>query len=193
MASRKRRAPARRKRHGRKLRPGSREPSGKFHDAGGKPQIEQIGDRGDHGRRRRYCVDQKIEDPGGIAQPGTRSCAGRHRCPRANDSERRACRRESFGVRAKVRNGDDHRQRGETAAHTTRRPGGYHSSPAAAIAVLAGGARKHREIAEPPGGNAGAGKKCKEENACRRRSRARARRQRRESAPPNGPSRGPRS
>ena len=94
---------------------------------------------------------------------------------------------EALGVDAEIGNGDDDDQRGEN--------GGPDHQPARRIPFERGaappsptGPRQHREIAEPPGRNAGAGQKGEEEHRAehrgeRQRAASSARDQRRPMAP----------
>ena len=56
----------RRKRDRREIRPRALEPAGHGYDPGGEPEVDQIGDRGEHGGGRRNCGHQEIDQSAGI-------------------------------------------------------------------------------------------------------------------------------
>ena len=154
----------------------------------GKPQIDNIDERGEHRRRRRDRHDQHVDQARSCrAAAGVRApaCAWRAR-------RRRAVRPGSFPGRCRNRNCDRTTSAPMSAAHSTSRPTGYHSS--VGPAPFGDRPRKQREIAEPPAPAARCRQERDEEIARRARAPSASRAgQRRRPARPNGSSRARRS
>ncbi len=159
-----------RERHLGERRPRPRQPSGEFHHAGGEPEIEDVGQRGHDRRRRRHRDDQKRHQALGIAEVwaiGWRTqFAAQHARQRTGQAGP-----EALGIEAEIRNGDDDDQcgqhRGPDDQTAGRIPFKRGQSGGRSAGANVAGARQQREIAQPPGGQAGAGEKSQEEHAAK--------------------------
>ena len=79
---------------------------------------------------------------------------------------------KTFGIRAEIRNGDDHDHRGkDRGPHHDASDGVPFERLLMSVAGRGHGSCEHREIAEPPGGDAGVGEKAEEENGAEARRR----------------------
>ena len=168
---------------GRCSRPGHR------HDAAGEPQVEHVGDGGEHGRGRRQRHHQEIDQP---VEVGRASPFGARLCSRSMRSSplRSAARKPSSSV-PKLSMRGDHDQRAEDRGpdHQVADRIPFHVVRRAAARSDAPAARDSR--ATTPAGRCRSGTPRRRTGRTPRRGRPR--RTPRRSAPPNGSSPAPRS